>query len=90
MDGVEDVGDERGVPGPAGVKRLLTYATSMSIARKYGFSITNLMGTAGPAQFIRALALGYDAGRHGDLKLHFYTFGGIPATSGWIADFGRN
>lgn len=79
-----------GVPGPAGIKRLLTYAarfgvsTSMSIARKYGFSITNLMGTAGPDRFIRALA----AGAPGDLKLHFYTFGGLAATSEWIADFG--
>lgn len=82
-----------GVPGPAGIKRLMTYAsrfgvgTSTSIARKYGFSITNLMGTAGPDRFIRALAEGYDTERHGTLKLHFYTFGGIGATSRWIADF---
>ncbi|MFJ4963365.1 methylenetetrahydrofolate reductase [Streptomyces sp. NPDC088729] len=82
-----------GVPGPAGIRRLLTYAarfgvgTSASIARKYGFSITNLMGTAGPDRFIRALAGGYDPTRHGVLKLHFYTFGGIENTSRWIADF---
>lgn len=82
-----------GVPGPAGVKRLLTYAarfgvgTSVSIARKYGFSITNLMGTAGPDRFISALANEYDAGRHGDLRLHFYTFGGLAATSAWVAAF---
>jgi methylenetetrahydrofolate reductase (NADPH) len=82
-----------GVPGPAGIKRLMTYAarfgvgTSTSIAKKYGFSITNLMGTAGPDKFIRALAQGYDANRHGDLKLHFYTFGGLKATSQWVADF---
>ncbi|MFJ1644309.1 methylenetetrahydrofolate reductase [Streptomyces sp. NPDC088258] len=82
-----------GVPGPAGIKRLMTYATrfgvgtSASIAKKYGFSITNLMGTAGPDRFIRALARGYDADRHGALKLHFYTFGGIGETSRWIADF---
>lgn len=82
-----------GVPGPAGVKRLLTYAarfgvgTSMSIARKYGFSITNLMGTAGPDRFISALAKDYDARRLGDLGLHFYTFGGLAATSAWVAAF---
>lgn len=82
-----------GVPGPAGIKRLLTYAarfgvgTSMSIARKYGFSITNLMGTAGPDRFIRALAQDYDARRHGDVKLHFYTFGGLAATADWVAGF---
>jgi methylenetetrahydrofolate reductase (NADPH) len=82
-----------GVPGPAGVRRLLSFATrlgvgtSTGIAKKYGFSISNLMGTAGPDRFIRALAEGLDPGRHGEVKLHFYTFGGLKATSDWIADF---
>lgn len=82
-----------GVPGPAGVRRLLSYAarfgvgTSAGIARKYGFSITNLMGTAGPDRFIKALADGFDPRRHGEVKLHFYTFGGLKTTSEWIADF---
>ncbi|MFD7708508.1 methylenetetrahydrofolate reductase [Streptomyces sp. NPDC059786] len=82
-----------GVPGPAGVRRLLSYAarfgvgTSTSIARKYGLSLTNLMGTAGPDRFIRALAAGYDAATHGEMKLHFYTFGGLSATSTWIDEF---
>ncbi|HEY1823918.1 MAG TPA: methylenetetrahydrofolate reductase [Trebonia sp.] len=82
-----------GVPGPAGVRRLLAFAarvgvgTSSGIAKKYGFSITNLAGTTGPGRFIRALADGYDADRHGVLRLHFYTFGGISATSEWIAAF---
>lgn len=82
-----------GVPGPAGIKRLMAYAarfgvgTSASIARKYGFSLTNLMGTAGPDRFLRSLARGYDAHVHGELKLHFYTFGGLAATSEWIAAF---
>ena len=82
-----------GVPGPAGVRRLLSYAsrfgvgTSAGIAKKYGFSITNLMGTAGPDRFIRALGEGYDPQRHGVVKLHLYTFGGLAATSDWIARF---
>jgi methylenetetrahydrofolate reductase (NADPH) len=82
-----------GVPGPAGVRRLLTYAarfgvgTSAGIARKYGFSITNLMGTAGPDRFIRALADAYDPRRHGEVKLHFYTFGGLKPTAEWISEF---
>jgi methylenetetrahydrofolate reductase (NADPH) len=82
-----------GVPGPAGVRRLMNYAarfgvgTSASIARKYGFSLTSLMGTAGPDRFIQALAHDYDPQRHGQVKLHFYTFGGLRATSEWIADF---
>jgi methylenetetrahydrofolate reductase (NADPH) len=43
------------------------------------------MSTAGPDRFIRALAEGYDARRHGQVKLHFYTFGGLKATTEWIA-----
>ncbi|MEV0636765.1 methylenetetrahydrofolate reductase [Streptomyces sp. NPDC050619] len=82
-----------GVPGPAGVRRLMKYAarfgvgTSTSIARKYGFSLTNLMSTAGPDRFLHTLAAGYDAVRHGELKVHFYTFGGLKATSEWVARF---
>ena len=82
-----------GVPGPAGVRRLMGYAarfgvgTSASIAKKYGLSITNLMGTAGPDKFLHALAEGYDPERHGTVKIHFYTFGGLKATSEWINQF---
>ncbi|MGW5770806.1 methylenetetrahydrofolate reductase [Streptomyces longwoodensis] len=82
-----------GVPGPAGIRRLLRYAarfgvgTSAGIAKKYGFSLTNLMGTAGPDRFVHALAERHDPGRHGELGLHFYTFGGIGATSDWAAAF---
>lgn len=82
-----------GVPGPAGVRRLLAYAarfgvgTSTSIARKYGFSLANLMGTAGPERFLHSLAAGYDPAVHGTLKVHFYTFGGLRATAEWVARF---
>ncbi|GAA4858540.1 methylenetetrahydrofolate reductase [Saccharopolyspora cebuensis] len=79
-----------GVPGPAGVKRLLRYATRFGvstgagIARKYGLSLTNLMGTAGPDRFVRDLAARHDPRRHGEIALHFYTFGGLRATADWI------
>lgn len=82
-----------GVPGPAGIRRLLRYAarfgvgTSAGIVRKYGFSITNLMGTAGPGRFLEDLATGWDPARHGDVRVHFYSFGGVAATVGWIANF---
>ena len=82
-----------GVPGPAGIRRLVRYAarfgvgTSAGIAKKYGFSITNLMGTAGPDRFINELAGQLDKARHGEVKLHFYTFGGLAATSDWIAAY---
>lgn len=82
-----------GVPGPAGIRRLVRYAarfgvgTSAGIAKKYGFSLTNLMGTAGPDRFIDELAGRLDKARHGEVKVHFYTFGGLGATSQWIADY---
>ncbi|GAA1698081.1 methylenetetrahydrofolate reductase [Microbacterium sediminicola] len=81
-----------GVPGPAGVKRLIAFATRFGISanamiiKKYGFSLTNLVGTAGPEKLIRALSDGYDPERHGDVRLHFYTFGGIAKTAEWVRD----
>ncbi|WP_416971342.1 methylenetetrahydrofolate reductase [Streptomyces sp. 4F14] len=86
-----DVPVRIGVPGPAGVRRLLSYArrfgvaTSTGIARKYGFSLTHLMGTAGPDRFLGTLAAGLVPERHGEVALHFYTFGGLEATSAWLS-----
>ncbi|MDN4476308.1 methylenetetrahydrofolate reductase [Demequina sp. SYSU T00192] len=79
-----------GVPGPAGIKRLLGFArrcgvgSSTTLARKYGFSVTNLVGTAGPDRFVEDLASSIDPGRHGDIRVHFFTFGGLDATAGWV------
>jgi methylenetetrahydrofolate reductase (NADPH) len=80
-----------GVPGPASVKLLLGFAsrlgisTSTTIAKKYGLSVTNLLGKAGPENFIRDLQAGLDPAKHGVVKLHFYTFGGFKTTAEWIA-----
>ncbi len=82
-----------GVPGPAGARRPVSYATrfgvgtSAAIVRKYGFSLANPVGTAGPDRFLHTLARDHDPARHGELKVHFYTFGGLRATSEWIARF---
>jgi methylenetetrahydrofolate reductase (NADPH) len=84
-----------GVPGPASVKLLLGFAgrlgisTSTTIAKKYGLSVTNLLTKAGPENFIRDLRAGLDPGRHGVVKLHFYTFGGFKTTAEWIASHGQ-
>lgn len=83
-----------GTPGPAGVKRLLGYAkrfgvaSSAGIVKKYGFSLTNLMGTAGPDKFVSELGdeLAATPGS-GDVGLHFYTFGGMAATAEWAKEF---
>lgn len=82
-----------GVPGPCGVKRLLAYArrfgvsSGAGIAKKYGFSLANLFSTAGPDKFISELAGRITPERHGIVKVHFYTFGGLAATAGWVRDF---
>jgi methylenetetrahydrofolate reductase (NADPH) len=79
-----------GVPGPASVRLLLGFAsrlgisTSATIAKKYGLSVTNLLGKAGPENFLRHLQDGLDPGKHGVVKLHFYTFGGFKTTAEWI------
>ncbi len=81
-----------GVPGPTGVRRLLAFAgrfgvaSSATIARKYGLSLTNLLGTAGPDQFIRRLSDRLND-HHGEVRLHFYTFGGLRQTAAWIREF---
>ena len=94
-----------GTPGPAGIKRLLGFArrfgigANAMIVKKYGFSLTNLMGTAGPDTFVTDLsALLADPTAHSasdtsapadpeSVKLHFYTFGGLLATSEWARTY---
>ncbi|HTY72971.1 MAG TPA: methylenetetrahydrofolate reductase [Actinomycetes bacterium] len=82
-----------GVPGPAGTKRLLAYAKRFGVAnstaaiRRYGLSVTKLMSTAGPDRFVHRLASGYDPDRHGELRLHMYTFGGVAAACEWVHTF---
>ena len=69
------------------------------IVKKYGFSLTNLMGTAGPDKFVTDLsallaetapvtaAEGATTPAAGPVKLHFYTFGGLLATSEWARNY---
>lgn len=82
-----------GTPGPAGIKRLLSYArrfgvgSSAGIVKKYGFSLTNLLGTAGPEKFMEQLGDLVDVPDHGRVRTHFYTFGGMKATAVWAGEF---
>jgi len=81
-----------GVPGPAGIKRLLRFAArcgvgaSTSVMKKYGISLTQLMGTAGPDKLVNAIAAGLGP-EHGMVRLHFYPFGGLKKTVEWINDY---
>jgi methylenetetrahydrofolate reductase (NADPH) len=78
-----------GIPGPASIKTLLRFAArcgvgaSTSVLRKYGLSVTRLIGTAGPDRMVDALACGLTP-RHGEVCLHFYPFGGLEKTVDWI------
>src|SRR5699024_1982824 len=55
---------------------------------KYGFSLTNLVGTAGPDKFLKELAEeSQEAGFQGAVNVHFYTFGGVARTAEWAQDF---
>jgi methylenetetrahydrofolate reductase (NADPH) len=84
-----DVPVRLGVPGPAGIKRLLGFAkrcgvgASASVMKKYGISITNLIGSAGPDKLVESLKkkLGTE---HGRVRLHFYPFGALTASAEWI------
>jgi methylenetetrahydrofolate reductase (NADPH) len=83
-----------GVPGPAGVKILLRFAArcgvgaSASALSKYGISITQLLGSAGPDALVDALARGLGP-EHGPVRLHFYPFGGLEKTVEWINNYAR-
>lgn len=83
-----------GTPGPAGIKRLIAFSrrfgvgANAMIVKKYGFSLTNLMGTAGPEKFVSDLSGLLDADpRTAPVRLHFYTFGGLLATAEWTAEY---
>jgi methylenetetrahydrofolate reductase (NADPH) len=82
-----------GLPGPAGVKRLLGFArrfgisSSAGIVKKYGFSLANLVGTAGPERIFDRRAAGRHPPGPGAGAAHFYTFGGVEATSQWVHNY---
>ena len=82
-----------GVPGPASIKRLLSFAArcgvgaSTKVMSKYGLSMTKLLTTAGPDALVRELAAGLDPAKHGNVLLHLYPFGGLKTTAEWAKDF---
>ncbi len=83
-----------GIPGPASIKALLRFATrcgvgaSTAVMKKYGVSITNLLGSAGPDRLVDAFAAQLGL-QHGPVRLHFYPFGGLVKTVEWIAAYER-
>jgi methylenetetrahydrofolate reductase (NADPH) len=85
-----DVPVRLGVPGPAGIKRLLGFAkrcgvgASASVMKKYGVSLTNLIGSAGPDKLVDSLDRKLSDEEHGRVRLHFYPFGALTPSAEWI------
>ena len=81
-----------GVPGPASIAGLMRFAArcgvsaTSSVMSKYGVSLTQLVGTAGPDKLVDAIAAKYGQ-EHGAMRLHFYPFGGIEKTVNWINEY---
>jgi methylenetetrahydrofolate reductase (NADPH) len=88
-----DVPVRLGVPGPAGIKRLLGFAkrcgvgASASVMKKYGISLTNLIGSAGPDKLVDSLDKKLSDEEHGRVRLHFYPFGALTASAEWINQY---
>lgn len=87
-----DVPVRLGVPGPAGIKRLLGFAkrcgvgASANVMKKYGVSLTNLIGSAGPDKLVNNLEKKLTE-RHGRVRLHFYPFGALKPCAEWINSY---
>ena len=80
-----------GIPGPATLKTLVSYATSCGITNsirflsKQAMNITKLAKTRTPDKLISDLADYKQSNTSSKLtKLHFYAFGGIKKTTEWL------
>jgi len=82
-----------GLPGLASVKTLLRFAArcgvgaTAGVMAKYGVSITQLLNTAGPSALIDEFSAHLNPRIHGDVRFHFYPFGGLKKTVDWINDY---
>jgi methylenetetrahydrofolate reductase (NADPH) len=82
-----------GVPGPASIKTLMRFAArcgvgaSASVLKKYGISVTRLLGSAGPNKFVNSLSTDINPSIHGDVGLHLYPFGGLQRTAEWAEQY---
>mgnify|MGYP001242107257 FL=1 len=80
-----------GIPGPATLKTLISYARSCGISNsirflsKQALNITKLATTRSPDKLIYDLASYQIKSPETNLrKIHFYAFGGIKKTSDWL------
>lgn len=82
-----------GIPGPTNVTSLIKMATRIgvgatgAVVAKYGISLTKLLGVAGPDTFLETFATRLSPEVHGEVRLHFYTFGSVQRSAGWISNY---
>ena len=86
-----------GIPGPATLKTLNSYAKSCGIGNslrflsKQALNITKLASTKSPDKLLFDLANYKNSNNKTKLvKLHFYAFGGIKKTSNWLNSLKSN
>src|SRR6478752_963887 len=60
---------------------------SASVMKKYGVSLTNLIGSAGPDKLVNSLDKKLSDEEHGRVRLHFYPFGALTASAEWINQY---
>ncbi|HEY0275802.1 MAG TPA: methylenetetrahydrofolate reductase [Paenirhodobacter sp.] len=85
-----------GLPGPTRITTLLKFAArcgvgaSAKVVAKYGFSLTRVLGSAGPETFIDGLLRNLDRGAApettANVRAHLYPFGGFAETAQWLTD----
>jgi methylenetetrahydrofolate reductase (NADPH) len=80
-----------GLAGPTNLTTLLKFAqrcgvkASIGGITKHAGLVKNLFGVSAPDSIVRALATENAADTLGDAAVHFFSFGGVAATSKWAA-----
>lgn len=82
-----------GVPGPATVIGLLTFAsqcrvaTSLGSLQKHGWQIPSMLGRVGPENFLLDLEKGLKRRRLGRIALHIFPLGDLPGAIEWFQTY---
>ncbi|MFZ5693504.1 MAG: methylenetetrahydrofolate reductase [Pseudomonadota bacterium] len=80
-----------GLAGPTNLTTLLKYAqrcgvkASIGGITKHAGLVKNLFGVSAPDSIVRALAAENATGALGNVAVHYFSFGGVAATSKWAA-----
>jgi methylenetetrahydrofolate reductase (NADPH) len=80
-----------GLAGPTNLTTLIKFAqrcgvkASLGGVTKHAGLVKHLFGVSAPDGIVRALAAENASGSLGDVAVHFFSFGGVAATSKWAA-----